>query len=129
MLPKPTRSDRVGESGALGSCADFFAVLDKKSGEAGVLDPGEFRVENYPYLRVNRFLASFHEEVEDPAAFEAWTDRLQALDRDARRYEIDNLPDPAVAIRITSYNVCYTKLLRSLKSACFKRSPHAATLS
>ncbi len=98
MLPKPTRSDRVGESGALGSCADFFAGLDKKSGEAGVLDPGEFRVENYPYLRVNRFLASFHEEVEDPAAFEAWTDRLQALDRDARRYEIDNLPDPAVAM-------------------------------
>jgi len=43
-------------------------------------------------LRVNRFLASFREEVEDEAAFAAWLDRMQSLDQDARKYEITNLP-------------------------------------
>ena len=98
MLPVPTRSDRVGETGPLGSCADFFASLDKRIEEAEVLDPGVFRVKNYPYLRVNRFIASFSEEVDGQAAFEAWTDRMQALDQDARHYEIANLPDSAVAM-------------------------------
>jgi hypothetical protein len=98
MLPAPTRSDRVGESGPLGSCADFFASLDKSTAQAEVLDPGVFRVKNYPYLRVDRFIASFREGVDDQAAFEAWTDRMQALDQDARQYEIANLPDSAVAM-------------------------------
>lgn len=98
MLPAPTKSDRVGESGPLGSCANFFASLDKITEKAEVLDPGVFRVKNYPYLRVNRFIASFREEVDDQAAFEAWVDRMQALDQDARQYEIANLPNSAVAM-------------------------------
>ena len=67
ILPVPTRSDRVGETGPLGNCADFFASLDKKTEEAAVLDPGVFRVKNYPYLRVNRFIASFREQINDLA--------------------------------------------------------------
>jgi hypothetical protein len=98
ILPVPTRSDRVGETGPLGSCADFFASLDKTTQAAGVLDPGAFRVKNYPYLRVNRFIASFREEVDDQAAFEAWTDRMRSMDQEARQYEIANLPDSAVAM-------------------------------
>jgi len=47
----PARSDHLGETGPLGSCADFFASLDKRTKEAGVLDPGDFRVKKYPYLR------------------------------------------------------------------------------
>jgi hypothetical protein len=76
---------------ALGSCADFFADLDQRAAQAHVLDPGAFRVEGYPYLRVNRFLASFRKEVGDKAAFAAWVDQMQALDQDARKYEIANL--------------------------------------
>lgn len=91
-LPVPTRSPHIGESGPLGQCADFFASLDKQIAKADVIDPGAFRVKNYPYLRVDRFLASFSEEVNDSAAFAVWVDRMQALDRDARKYEIANLP-------------------------------------
>jgi hypothetical protein len=98
MLPVPTRSERIGETGPLGNCADFFASLDKRTRAAGVLDPGVFRVKNYPYLRVNRFLASFRAEVNGQAAFEAWASRMQSLDQEARQYEIANLPDSAVAI-------------------------------
>ena len=97
MVPVPTRSDHIGQNGPLGSCADFFASLDKRTEEAGVIDPGDFRVKNYPYLRVNRFIASFREEVDNKAAFAKWADRMQALDQDARKYEIANLPDSAVA--------------------------------
>jgi hypothetical protein len=57
IVPMPTRSARVGETDALGGCADFFATMDRRAAEAGVLDAGAFRVEGYPYLRVNRFLA------------------------------------------------------------------------
>ncbi|UCG09182.1 MAG: hypothetical protein JSV83_11220 [Desulfobacterales bacterium] len=97
-IPVPTRSVRVGETGPLGICADFFASLDQRVEKAGVLDSGVFRVKNYPYLRVNRFLASFGDEVDDPATFAAWADRMQAQDQDARKYEIANLPDSAVVI-------------------------------
>ncbi|HSO62727.1 MAG TPA: hypothetical protein VLR50_16975 [Desulfobacterales bacterium] len=92
IIPTPTRSARVGESDAPGNCADFFADLDQRAAQAQVLDPGAFRVEGYPYLRVNRFLASFRKEVGDPAAFAAWVDQMQALDQDARKHEIANLP-------------------------------------
>jgi hypothetical protein len=92
IIPAPTRSARVGGSDALGGCADFFADLDRRAAHAQVIDSGAFRVEGYPYLRVNRFLASFRTEVGDQAAFAAWVDRMQALDQDARKYEIANLP-------------------------------------
>jgi hypothetical protein len=97
MVPLPTRSAHIGQSGEVGSCADFFASLDKKTEEAGVLDPGVFRVSHYPYLRVNRFIASFRDAVDGNLAFSEWVDQMQAIDEHARRYEIANLPDPAVA--------------------------------
>ena len=96
-IPMPTQSDRIGETGSFGGCADFFASLDKQTKKANVIDPGVFRVKKYPYLRVNRFIASFGEDVDNQAAFAAWTDRMQALDQDARNYEIANLPDTAVS--------------------------------
>jgi hypothetical protein len=90
IVPFPTRSLHVGQSDALGTCADFFASMDHRAEEAHVLDAGAFRVEGYPYLRVDRFLASFRTEVGDAAAFGAWVDQMQALDQEARRYEIAN---------------------------------------
>ena len=95
IVPQPTKSFRLGETDALGSCADFFASMDQHASEAQVLDPGAFRVEGYPYLRVNRFLASFREEARDKTSFTAWVDRMQTLDQEARQIEIANLPRAA----------------------------------
>ena len=97
IIPTPTRSPRIGGSDLLGGCADFFASLDQRVVDAKVMDPGVFRVEGYPYLRVNRFLASFHQEAADKVAFTAWVDRMQALDREARKFEIANLPETAMS--------------------------------
>lgn len=95
IVPAPTRSPYIGGSGELGACANFFESLDRRASEFQALDPGAFRVEGHPYLRTNRFLASFRGAVADRAAFDAWVDRMQALDQEARRHEIANLPAAA----------------------------------
>jgi hypothetical protein len=91
-LPQIAHSPHVGAEGAIGACADFFEALDRKVTEAGVRDPGAFRVAGYPYLRVDRFLASFRGSAATEEAFQAWVDRMQALDRVGRHFEIANLP-------------------------------------
>ena len=95
-IPEPTRSLHAGRTGEVARCADFFALLDDRVGEAEVFDAGLFRVENYPYLRIDRFTASFAGEVDSEISFTAWVDRMQLLDRSARRFEIANLPDTVV---------------------------------
>ena len=133
VLPVPTRSERTGETGPLGKCADFFALLDNKAREAGVIDPGVFRVKNYPYLRVNRFMASFRTEVDDQAAFEAWAVRMQSLDRNARQYEIANLPDCTVAMldAVNGRSGLYKKIVSCgdlLRKADFRDFEHQQEL-
>ncbi len=95
--PAPTRSAHVGAAGPLGSCADFFASLDGHAAAADVVDSGYSRVKQYPYLRTDRFTASFRDEVEETHAFSAWVDHMQALDRSARRCELANLSDTDIA--------------------------------
>jgi len=95
VVSRPTRSLHYGDADAPGRCADFFASMDQQASKARVLDAGAFRVEGYPYLRVNRFLASFRNEVAGNDAFAAWVNRMQALDQEARRAEIANLPRAA----------------------------------
>lgn len=92
-IPVPTTSERVGVDDPSGRCADFFGNLDRRVVRAQAIDPGAFRVKGYPYLRVDRFLASFREEVTNEAAFASWVERMQALDQNARKHEIANLPD------------------------------------
>jgi hypothetical protein len=97
MWPTPTRSTHIGAAGPLGSCADFFAALDKQTARTDALDAGYFRVANYPYLRTDRFLASFRNEAKNQRTFGAWVEQMQHLDQSARRSEIADLPDAAVA--------------------------------
>lgn len=72
-------------------CRANFLGLDAKTDAADVRDGGAARVEGFPYLRVDRFLASFRDEAADGAAFEAWVERLRQLDLKARRAELRNL--------------------------------------
>ena len=97
VWPDPTRSVHVGETGPMGSCADFFALFDGLAATADALDSGYTRVKPYPYLRTDRFIASFRDDVVDSHAFRAWVDQMQALDQSARKYEIANLSDTDIA--------------------------------
>jgi hypothetical protein len=94
-LPQIAHSPHVGAGGPIGACADFFEALDQKVTEAGVRDPGAFRVAGYPYLRVDRFLASLRDSAATEETFQTWLDRMQALDRLGRHFEIANLPAEA----------------------------------
>lgn len=90
--PFSAHLEAVGE---LGKCARFFDELDDAVYRATVGDAEAARIPGFPYLRVNRFLASGF--VPDPRAgtFSAWVDRLQRLDRESRAKEIANLPGDA----------------------------------
>lgn len=78
-------------------CLDWLDRLDAAVDAAGVADAQASRVPGFPFLRVNRFLAGFRAAELGGEGFAAWLDRLIALDRDARRVEIANLPPAALA--------------------------------
>jgi hypothetical protein len=74
-------------------CADWFTRLDDAVRRAGVGDAEAYRIPGFPYLRANRFLASFRQQAErNPLAFAAWEKDLRDLDARARGYELKNLP-------------------------------------
>jgi hypothetical protein len=87
----------VGQTGPHGDCATFFEALDRQTIQSDAVDAGYGRVARHPYLRTNRFLASFGQKKMGALAFAAWIDHLQALDQRARRSEINNLSDSDVA--------------------------------
>lgn len=77
----------------LAACERWFAALDQATDRAGVRDGQAHRLPGFPYLRVDRFLASFADQaLQGDAAFEAWFARLRAQDTGARQHEIGNLP-------------------------------------
>ncbi|TAK43076.1 MAG: hypothetical protein EPO29_05345 [Betaproteobacteria bacterium] len=74
-------------------CAAWYRSLDEQVASAGVRDAQDAPVAGFPYLRVNRFLASYRPFASaGDETLRAWTDRLLALDAAARRHEIANLP-------------------------------------
>jgi len=94
-IDQPLRSDREFRSANVQECADWFTRLDDVIDRAGVRDGEAYRVPGFPYLRVNRYLASFRQQAQkDSIAFAAWQKHLRDLDARARSYELKNLPQP-----------------------------------
>lgn len=73
-------------------CREVFRRVDETIGAHGVADGGAARVAGFPYLRVNRFLASYAAEDLDAVRFAEWMDRLIALGREGYAVELANLP-------------------------------------
>jgi hypothetical protein len=87
-------ADEVIQSVDVDQCAGWFEKLDAAIDDARVRDAEAYRIPGFPYLRVNRFLASFREQAKgDAAAFAAWQKRLRELDARVRHYELTNLPE------------------------------------
>jgi len=120
-IEAPLKSELESPSSALRLCANWFEQLDATIDRAGVRDAGTYRIPGFPYLRVDRFSASFRDQAKDnPQAFDAWVTRLRVLDTKAREYEIGNLPQqffPLVGIgdqaaaRVNTQN-CAAQLAR-----------------
>ncbi len=92
-IEPPLETDLAAPAATVRDCARWFAALDDAVDRAGVRDAGAHRIPGFPYLRVDRFTASFRAAAAaDPQAFTVWTARLRKLDRTARGYELGNLP-------------------------------------
>ncbi len=89
---RPTASQRVAEL----SCEALLEAFDSAVEEAEVGWSGAARVEGFPYLRVNRFLASFRWESMGEEATASWIERMRALDRLGRGFEAARLPTTAL---------------------------------
>jgi hypothetical protein len=78
-------------------CRANYLGFDQKVEAAEARNGGARVIPGFPYLRSDRFLASFRDEVGDEdAKFEAWVEHLRQLDLQARRSELRNVgwPDP-----------------------------------
>jgi hypothetical protein len=72
-------------------CRKLFAEVDAKVDAGGVRDGTYFRIDGFPYLRSDRFSASFRDEVGNEEKFRAWTENMRQNDVDSREAELTNL--------------------------------------
>lgn len=78
----------------LRSCAHWYEALDQAVDAAAVRDAQYPRVSGFPYLRVSRYLSSLRDHARaSDSALRVWSDRLLELDLEARRFEMQNLPE------------------------------------
>ncbi|MCL7940433.1 hypothetical protein M8009_08990 [Halomonas sp. ATCH28] len=78
-------------------CHQRLAAFDASVAEAAVGDAGNARIEGFPYLRSDRLMASFAQELHaDPGSprYADWLAGLRERDAEARRLEAANLPVP-----------------------------------
>src|SRR5271166_5250897 len=82
---QPLRSDLESASTEVHQCAGWFTRLADAVADSGVQDAEAYKIPGFPYLRVNRLLASFRNRAgNDPIAFAAWERELRDLDARAR---------------------------------------------
>ncbi len=72
-------------------CRANFLGLDEQVSAADVRNGGAHAIDGFPYLRSDRFLASFASEADDGPAFDAWVERMRRLDLESRESELRNL--------------------------------------
>ena len=91
---QPENEDGRGRQVA--SCRELYSTLDAQVAQAGVGDALFTPIAGYPYLRIDRFLASEAVKPESGSdAIDVWIERLRQMDLDARRVEQRNLPKAA----------------------------------
>ena len=91
--PRRFESHLGSQSAAVRECAEWYQALDEAIEAAGVRDAQYARLPGFPYLRVDRALASLRDRAAaSEPALQAFSERLLELDIESRRHEIENLP-------------------------------------
>lgn len=75
----------------LRNCAELYVETERAVVATKVVDAQAARIAGYPYLRINRFLSGFRDELSGEA-FEHWIDLLQQLALEGWQAELMNLP-------------------------------------
>ena len=72
-------------------CSVRYAETDTLIDKAGTRDAGFYRVPGFPFLRTDRLLSSFHDELSDLNTLGTWLLQLREYDSIARDAELQNL--------------------------------------
>ena len=72
-------------------CLALFAKVDAQIDAAGVRDASYHRVPGFPYLRTDRYTASFANELPNIETFWEWVGYMRASEDEAREVELRNL--------------------------------------
>ena len=92
-LDWPLRHHLASETPQVRECAEWYRAMDERVDAAGVRDAQDARMPGVPYLRVSRLLAAMRPlAATNEQALQDLGERMLALDLEARRYEILNLP-------------------------------------
>ena len=75
----------------------FYAALDGVVRTYKVGEASDFPVDEFPYLRTNRFLAAIKDRIMDEERAQVWVEQMLSLDLKARKKEISNLPGQGFA--------------------------------
>jgi hypothetical protein len=73
------------------SCLQVFAALDLQTNAAARGDAAYARIANFPYLRVDRYTASFKSD--SSANLPALLEKMRLLDMESRRFELTDVRD------------------------------------
>ena len=90
----PVQLDKVfniGPDATASECEWLFDELGNITKVAGVQDSQAFSIKGFPYLRVDRFLASFRDQTLNEEAFSVWLDYMQATGKQGLSIELANL--------------------------------------
>jgi len=105
------------------ACARLVGATDDAIDAARVRDGGVFALPGFPYLRADRFTAAQATRVTQ----DEWLDSLRALDRDARRVELANLPSTSRVPLAARADVAFPGIpLETAVEACADRLLAAA---
>ncbi len=90
----PLRQSLRGEpAAALDGCHELAQALRTAVAKAGVGDAQAAAIDGFDWLRADRFTAALGGQAASVEQTAAWLVRLRALDTQARRIELANLPD------------------------------------
>ncbi len=88
-----TDSSLTGEDGM---CQRWFENIDATLEQYDLNDPENMRINGFPHLRVNRFLASMGDRTTSNDAFAEWLEEMRKLDATSKKLEFANLPASAM---------------------------------
>ena len=98
-----TETFYVHDYPAAESCLGTLNTIDRLVLEKGVQNASSSKIPGFPFLRVNRFLSSFRNELDNRAKNHQWLEAMARLDNEARYSEIMNISVEALGTVIPGF--------------------------
>ncbi|MGR8998186.1 MAG: hypothetical protein ACU88J_03950 [Gammaproteobacteria bacterium] len=83
-------------------CLRWLENIESSLDEYDIKDPGTVRINGFPQLRVNRFLASMGDRAMSQNAFAEWLEQMRQLDASGKMLEFANLPTPSRQLLVSN---------------------------